>query len=54
MSSFGRFPPLPSPSSDDVIYEQPLAGSFVALLVGGLVVVARGLYLARHLFTLWL
>ena len=28
------------------------AGSFGALLVGWLVVVARGLYLARHLFTL--
>ena len=30
-----------------------LAGSFGALLVGCLVVVARGLYLARHLFTLF-
>ena len=30
------------------------AGFFGALLVGRLVVVARGLYLARHLFTLWL
>ena len=30
------------------------AGFFGALLVGQLVVVARGLYLARHLFTLWL
>ena len=30
-----------------------LAGSFSALLVGRLVVVARGLYLARHLFTLF-
>ena len=29
------------------------AGFFGALLVGRLVVVARGLYLARHLFTLW-
>ena len=29
-----------------------LEGSFGALLVGWLVVVARGLYLARHLFTL--
>ena len=29
-----------------------IAGSFGALLVGWLVVVARGLYLARHLFTL--
>ena len=29
-----------------------LAGSFGALLVGWLVVVARGLYLARHIFTL--
>ena len=29
-----------------------LAGSFGALLLGWLVVVARGLYLARHLFTL--
>ena len=28
------------------------AGFFGALLVGRLVVVARGLYLARHLFTL--
>ena len=30
------------------------AGLFSALLVGRLVVVARGLYLARHLFTLFL
>ena len=30
------------------------AGLFVALLVGRLVVVARGLYLARHLFTLYI
>ena len=30
------------------------AGFFGALLVGRLVVVARGLYLARHLFTLWI
>ena len=30
------------------------AGFFGALLVGRLVVVARGLYLARHLFTLCL
>ena len=29
-----------------------LAGSFGALLVGWLMVVARGLYLARHIFTL--
>ena len=29
------------------------AGIFGALLVGQLVVEARGLYLARHLFTLW-
>ena len=29
------------------------AGLFVALLVGRLVVVARGLFLARHLFTLY-
>ena len=29
-----------------------LAGSFGALLVGRLLVVAPGLYLARHLFTL--
>ena len=29
-----------------------LVGSFGALLVGWLVVMARGLYLARHLFTL--
>merc|ERR1711978_195397 len=29
------------------------AGLFGALLVGWLVVVARGLYLARHLFTLY-
>ena len=29
------------------------AGFFGALLVGQLVVVARGLYLARHLFTLY-
>ena len=31
-----------------------LAGSFDALLVGWLVVVVRGLYLARHLFTLYM
>ena len=30
-----------------------LAGSFGALLVGGSVIVARELYLARHLFTLF-
>ena len=30
-----------------------IAGSFGALLVDWLVVVARGLYLARHLFTLF-
>ena len=30
-----------------------IAGSFGALLVGWLVIVARGLYLARHLFTLF-
>ena len=30
------------------------AGLFSALLVGPLVVVARGLYLARHLFTLFM
>merc|ERR1711973_786925 len=30
-----------------------IAGSFGALLMGWLVVVARGLYLARHLFTLF-
>ena len=30
-----------------------LAGSFGALMVGWLVVVARGLYLTRHLFTLY-
>ena len=30
-----------------------IAGSFGALLVGRLVVAARGLYLARHLFTLF-
>ena len=30
------------------------AGLFSALLVGWLVVVARGLYLARHLFTLFI
>ena len=30
-----------------------LAGSFGALLMGWLVVVALGLYLARHLFTLF-
>ena len=34
-------------------YEPGLAGSFDALLVGWLVVVARGLYPARHLFTLY-
>ena len=31
-----------------------LAGSFGALLLGWLVVVARGLYLARHLFNLFI
>ena len=31
-----------------------LAGSFGALLMDWLVAVARGLYLARHLFTLYL
>ena len=31
-----------------------IAGSFGALLVGWLVVVARGLYIERHLFTLLL
>ena len=30
-----------------------IAGSFGALMVGWLVVVARGLYLARNLFTLF-
>ena len=42
-------------ASNDV-HRPPLghAGFFGALLVGQLVVVARGLYLARHLFTLWL
>ena len=30
-----------------------IAGLFSVLVVGWLVVVARGLYLARHLFTLW-
>ena len=33
------------------IFGPGLAGSFGALLVGWLKVVARGLYLARHLFT---
>ena len=40
-SSFGQFGP-------------GHAGLFGALLMGRLAVVARGLYLARHLFTLWL
>ena len=31
-----------------------LAGAFGALLVGWLVVVVRRLYLARHLYILWL
>ena len=31
-----------------------IAGSFGALLVGWVVVEARGLYLARHLFTLYI
>ena len=31
-----------------------IAGLFGALLMGWLVVVARGLYLARHLFTLYI
>ena len=34
-------------------FGQGHAGLFSALLVGRLVVVARGLYLARHLFTLF-
>ena len=34
------------------IWARPCRLYFGALLVGGLVVVARGLYLARHLFTL--
>ena len=34
------------------LWPRYLAGSFDALLVGWLVVVVRGLYLARHLFTL--
>ena len=33
------------------IYAPKYAGSFGALLVSWLVVVTRGLYLARHLFT---
>ena len=36
------------------IFGPGLAGSFGALLVGWFKVVARGLYLARHLFTLLL
>ena len=36
-----------------VYFGPGLASSFGALLVGWLVVVARGLYLARHLFTLF-
>ena len=48
------------PKSDQVLPEigifghfwPGLAGSFDALLMGWLVVVARRLYLARHLFTL--
>ena len=39
--------------SDGLVHFGPgFAGSFGALLVGRLVVVARGLYLVRHLFTL--
>ena len=34
-------------------FGQGHAGFFGALLVGRLVVVARGLYLARHLFTFY-
>ena len=37
-----------------VHFRPGLAGSFGALLVGWLAVVARGLYLARHLFTLFM
>ena len=36
------------------IFGQFGPGLFSALLMGRLVVVARGLYLARHLFTLWI
>ena len=36
-----------------VLFGPGPAGSFGALLLGWLVVVARGLYLARHLFTLF-
>ena len=36
-----------------IVYVVFLAGSFGALLVGCLVVVVRGLYLARHLFALF-
>ena len=42
------------PKIDIFVHFGPgLAGSFGALLVGWLVVVARGLYHARHLFTLY-
>ena len=41
------------PKIDIFVHSGPgLASSFGALLVGWLLVVARGLYLARHLFTL--
>ena len=47
---------LGTQKSDYAIFSRPhkgLAGSFGALLVGWLLVVVRGLYLARHLFTLY-
>ena len=46
------FCPKTSKFSPKLAFLPGLAGSFDALLVGWLVVVARGLYLARHLFTL--
>ena len=47
---------LGTQKSDYAIFSRPhigLARSFGALLVGWLLVVVRGLYLARHLFTLY-
>ena len=64
-TDFGRFSVIPAGARSLVIvgnFFAPryvhswahigIAGSFGALLVSCLVVVARGLYLAKHLFTL--
>ena len=47
------FLPKNDPIWPEIGFFLSIAGSFGALLVGRLVVVARGLYLARHLFTLF-